>query len=126
MSTPKVGAHWKVGVTRDGVIKHTATSTLRAFPAGGDYGQAEARHLGCSSTSSRSSTDRLIGQRKHVQIKQLLLYDDPAKSYINSLQTGQSFTVTKLSPTKTYAYGFAYGKINKHAWVRTSKLLASA
>ena len=92
VSTPKVGAHWKVGVTQNGVIKHTDAATLRAFPDGSAYGPAEARHLGCSSTSSKSATDALVGQRKHVQINQLLLYDDPAKSYINSLQTGQSFT----------------------------------
>ncbi len=73
----------------------------------------------------RTAAD-LIGRRTTVGVTQLLTYDDPAKSYTGSLQTGQSFTVIKLSPTKTYAYGFAYGKSNEHAWVRTSKLLASA
>jgi hypothetical protein len=73
-----------------------------------------------------SSLDRLVGQRKRVQIKQLLLYENPAGSYVGSLKAGDSFKVIRLSPTKAYAYGFAYGHSNRHAWVRTSRLIEDA
>jgi hypothetical protein len=47
VSTPKAGARWTVGVMRGGIIKHTASTTLRVFPTGEVFGPAEARQLGC-------------------------------------------------------------------------------
>ena len=54
-----------------------------------------------------------VGKRLKVDVQQLLYYEDPAKSYIASLQRGQSFEVRRISPSGTYAYGFAYGRVNR-------------
>ncbi|MEJ7894376.1 MAG: hypothetical protein WKF94_17235 [Solirubrobacteraceae bacterium] len=88
---------------------------------------------GVTNTIERKATIRLeltaadlIGRRTTVGVTQLLTYDDPAKSYTGSLQRGQSIKISRLSRTKTYAYGFAYGKVDKAVWVRTSRLLTGS
>lgn len=63
-----------------------------------------------------------VGKRLVVGVQQLLFYEDPSKSYIGSLQRGASFRVSRLSATGTYAFGFAYGSLNRAGWVTTSGL----
>ncbi len=67
-----------------------------------------------------------VGKRLSVDVKQLPYYTDVAKSYDGSLLRGASFEVIKLSPTGTYAYGFAYGTLNRLGWVKTAGLTKSA
>ena len=67
-----------------------------------------------------------VGKRVSVDIDQLLVYTDPATSYVGSLRRGASFTVIRLSPTRVYAYGFAYGNLNRRGWVETSGLTVGA
>lgn len=89
-------------------------ATVRA-----EVGGASVGTVGVTLTSRSGPR---AGQRVTVTRAQLLLYRDPAKSYIGSLQRGQSFKVRRVSPSGRYAYGFAYGKYNKAAWVRTDQL----
>lgn len=66
--------------------------------------------------------DDFVGKRLTVDVEQLLYYKNPSKSYNGSLQRGESFKVSRFSPSGVYAYGFAYGRVNKVGWVRTSGL----
>lgn len=68
---------------------------------------------------SRSADRDLAGERVPVQPDQLRLYEEPNRSFIGNLRKGQTFKVRKLSASGKYAYGFAYGRVNKVGWVLT-------
>jgi cellulase/cellobiase CelA1 len=57
-----------------------------------------------------------------VKTTELVVYEQPAKSYEGVLVKGQSFKVKKLSESGKYAYGMAYGHVNKMGWVTASSL----
>ena len=63
-----------------------------------------------------------VGQRLPVKVDQELFYDQLPGSFTGSLQRGQTFKVERLSPSGTYAYGFAYGGVNRHVYVKTAGL----
>lgn len=75
-----------------------------------------------AAVAATPNPDDFVGKRLTVDVQQLLFYDDPSKSYVGSLQRGQSFKVSRLSPSGVYAYGTAYGKTNRAGWVKTSGL----
>lgn len=41
---------------------------------------------------------------------------------VGTLYRGETFTVERTSPTGRWAYGMAYGKVNRHGWVLASYL----
>ncbi len=97
--------------------------TTRTLVARGLRTEAGTHAPSCSSSNAATSSgSRYIGKRLVAKPEQLLFYENPAKSYIGSLQRGQSFRVRKLSPTGRYAYGLAYGRLNKTGWVKTAGL----
>lgn len=119
-------ARWELGVSTAGKqIIDTSRITLKRQSDEG-WERAMARRLGCysSATNNRSSSadDDLAGKRIRVDADQLLIYADPNKSFIGSLQKGESFKIRRLSPSGKYAYGFAYGDANKLGWVLTRGL----
>ena len=63
-----------------------------------------------------------VDHRLPVKVDQALLYDELPGSFTGSLQRGQTFKVERLSPSGTYAYGFAYGGVNRHVYVKTAGL----
>lgn len=67
-----------------------------------------------------------VGHRLPVKVDQALFYDKVPGSFTGSLQRGQSFKVDRLSASGTYAYGFAYGGVNRHVYLKTAGLDASA
>jgi hypothetical protein len=52
----------------------------------------------------------------------LNVYEQPAKGYEGLLTKGTTFKVKKLSASGKYAYGMAYGHVNKMGWVTASSL----
>jgi hypothetical protein len=52
VDTPKNHAHWRLGVSRSGRIRHTVAVTLARFPADGGFGPSQARTLGCATGAS--------------------------------------------------------------------------
>jgi hypothetical protein len=52
----------------------------------------------------------------------LSVYVQPSKMYEGLLTKGQTFKVEKLSSSGKYAYGMAYGHVNKKGWVTASSL----
>jgi len=67
-----------------------------------------------------------VGHRLPVKVDQLLVYKDASAAYTGSLLRGQSFKVARLSPSGTFAYGFAYGGLNRRVYVKTAGLDAQA
>jgi hypothetical protein len=68
-----------------------------------------------------SATATKAGTYK-VKPDKLLVYEQPAKGYEGLLVKGESFKVKKLSASGKYAYGMAYGHVNKMGWVTASSL----
>ena len=60
--------------------------------------------------------------RHTVTTEKVNVYEQPAKSYEGVLYKGESFDVKKLSSSGKYAYGTAYGHVNKTGWVSASAL----
>lgn len=56
--------------------------------------------------------------RRTVCAQTLYVRDAPAGIFIGTLYYGQSIDVTKYSPSGDWAYGFAYGNVNKWGWVQ--------
>ncbi|WP_405891769.1 hypothetical protein OG612_09320 [Streptomyces sp. NBC_01527] len=57
-----------------------------------------------------------IGRRETVCAQDLYVRTDPGGAWTGTLYKGQTFTVE--SKQSGWAYGFAYGDINRHGWVQ--------
>ena len=68
-----------------------------------------------------SATATKAGTYK-VKTTQLVVFEQPTKSYEGVLVKGESFVVKKLSKSGKYAYGMAKGHVNKMGWVTASSL----
>jgi hypothetical protein len=68
-----------------------------------------------------SATAAKSGSYKVTPTK-LSVYEEPSKGYEGVLFEGETFKVTKLSKSGKYAYGMAYGHVNKKGWVTASSL----
>jgi hypothetical protein len=71
-----------------------------------------------SATATKSGTYKVTPTK-------LTVYEQPTKGYEGVLFKGESFKVTKLSKSGKYAYGTAYGHVNKMGWVTASSLSKS-
>ncbi len=63
-------------------------------------------------------TPAWAGTRLTVCAQDLYVRDSPAGIFIGTLYYGQTMEVTKYSPSGEWAYGFAYGHVNKWGWVQ--------
>jgi hypothetical protein len=77
----------------------------------------------CGRERARTATAaRLVGDRVPVRAERLELNREPNEGWDGELRRGQTFDVRKLSDSGKYAYGFAYGDINRVGWVLTAGL----
>ena len=56
--------------------------------------------------------------RLTVCANDLYVRDAPAGVIIGTLFKGQTISVERYSPSGDWAYGFAYGHVNRHGWVQ--------
>ena len=54
--------------------------------------------------------------------EEVYLYVKPNQGWSGTLTTGQIFNVKRFSPSGKYAYGMAYGHLNRHGWVAAADL----
>ncbi|MEU5708742.1 MULTISPECIES: hypothetical protein [Streptomyces] len=57
-----------------------------------------------------------VGVRETVCASDLYVRTDPGGAWMGTLYKGQTFLVE--SKQSSWAYGFAYGDINRHGWVQ--------
>ncbi|MET8810571.1 hypothetical protein ABZW47_01075 [Streptomyces sp. NPDC004549] len=57
-----------------------------------------------------------VGTRETVCAQDLFVRTDPGGAWMGTLSKGQTFLVE--SKQSGWAYGFAYGDINRHGWVQ--------
>ncbi len=87
--TPRQGARWRLGVSQGNTVQDTVSVTLK-HPAEDGWEREAARRLGCYASSGSDADDGLVGERVPVRVDQILLYENPAKSYVGSLAKGQT------------------------------------
>jgi hypothetical protein len=63
-------------------------------------------------------TKAWAGTRRTVCATDLYVRDAPQGIFIGTLYKGQTMEVTEYSPSGAWAYGFAYGNVNKWGWVQ--------
>lgn len=63
-----------------------------------------------------SAADGTPGQRETVCAESLSVRTQPGGAWMGTLTYPQTFTVERTSGD--WAYGFAYGHVNRHGWVQ--------
>jgi hypothetical protein len=59
---------------------------------------------------------------KYTVTKQTYVYKQAGKIFDGTLLKGETFKVERLSPSGKWAYGMAYGHVNRHDWIDASLL----
>jgi hypothetical protein len=64
------------------------------------------------------------GKGKHeVNVESASVYEKAGGvRFAGTLFEGNTFKVKRISPSGTWAYGMAYGHVDRHVWVKTSVL----
>jgi hypothetical protein len=60
---------------------------------------------------------KATGPGKYTVTKQVYVFMKPAMIFTGTMFKGNTFKVERLSPSGKYAYGMAYGHVNRHAWI---------
>lgn len=74
--------------------------------------------LGVGAYHTFKVTPAWASTRLTVCAQDLYVRDAPQGVFIGTLFYGQTMEVTKYSPSGEWAYGFAYGNVNKWGWVQ--------
>jgi hypothetical protein len=122
----KPNQHW------EGTLASGESFRVRKHSASGKYAYGLAyghiNRLGwvrtsglCNPSDGSASSDSLAGRRVSVS-DDLYVRNEPDQGWSGTLEPPETFQVEKLSASGKYAYGFAYGDINRRGWVLTSGL----
>jgi hypothetical protein len=88
-----------------------STTKLAAFAAIAVSGLAPAAGMAKATHPGKYT----VAERSYV-------YTNAGKNWTGTMLKGNTFNVERLSPNGNYAYGMAYGRINRHAWIDASVL----
>ena len=88
-------------------------------------GLTAAVGIGAASVPAASMA-KATGPGKHTVVvsSTYTFHAGPAKGWDGTLFKGNTFKVTKISKSGDWAYGYAYGHVNRKAWVKASALKA--
>jgi hypothetical protein len=84
--------------------------------------------LAATTAVALSALAPAVGQAKATQpgkytvTKQVYVYRQPAMQFTGTMFKGNTFKVERLSKSGKYAYGMAYGHVNRHAWIAAAVL----
>ena len=64
------------------------------------------------------------GKGKHeVSVESTYVYEKAGGvRFAGTLFEGETFKVKRISPSGTWAYGMAYGHVNRHVWIKAADL----
>ena len=96
------------------------TSISRRITA---LGLTAAVGIGAASVPA-TSLAKATGTGKHTvtATSTYTFHVGPAVGFDGTLFKGETFKVSRLSPSGDWAYGYAYGHVNRKAWVKASAL----
>lgn len=57
-----------------------------------------------------------------VAVKSTYVYVKPGIVFTGTMFKKETFKVERLSPSGKWAYGMAYGHVNRHAWISAAAL----
>ena len=57
-----------------------------------------------------------------VAAKSTYVYERAGIRFTGTMFKGETFKVERLSPSGKWAYGMAYGHVNRHAWISAAAL----
>jgi hypothetical protein len=60
--------------------------------------------------------------RHRVIVDSTYVYERAGVGFSGTMFNGETFKVKRLSPSGKLAYGLAYGKVNRHVWIKASAL----
>jgi hypothetical protein len=98
------------------------TSISRKITA---LGLTAAVGIGAASVPAASMA-KANGPGKHTVVvsSTYTFHVGPATGFDGTLFKGETFKVSRLSPSGQWAFGYAYGHVNRKAWVKASALKA--
>src|SRR4051812_39756506 len=98
----------------------TATSISRRLTA---IGVTAAIAGGAAAAPAASLADATGAGRYTVSSEATYTFHKgPHRGFDGTLFRGETIKVKRLSPSGRWAYGMAYGHVNRHAWVRAADL----
>ena len=65
---------------------------------------------------------KATGPGRYTVTKQAYVYKKPGRVFTGTMFKGNTFKVERLSPSRKWAYGMAYGHVNRHAWISADVL----
>ena len=66
---------------------------------------------------------KATGNGKHtVTADSTYVYKQAGKIFDGTLFEGETFKVERISKSGKFAYGMAYGHVNRHAWIKAADL----
>ena len=84
--------------------------------------------LGATATLAAAGAPAVAGAtatdtgRHKVIVDSTYVYERAGSGFSGTLFKGQTFKVKRLSPSGKHAYGMAYGRVNRHVWIKASAL----
>jgi hypothetical protein len=65
---------------------------------------------------------KATGPGRYTVSKQVYVYVKPGLRFTGTMFKGNTFKVERLSKSGKWAYGMAYGHVNRHAWIDAGAL----
>jgi hypothetical protein len=79
--------------------------------------------LAVAGAAPATAAAKATGKGKHtVTAESTYVFKQAGKVFDGTLFEGQTFKVERLSKSGKFAYGMAYGHVNRHAWIKAADL----
>jgi len=79
--------------------------------------------LAIAGAAPATGAAKATGTGKHtVKAESTYVFKQAGKVFDGTLFKGETFKVKRLSKSGKYAYGMAYGHVNRHVWIEADAL----
>jgi hypothetical protein len=84
---------------------------------------ATAAAIAVTGIAPATGMAKATGKGKHsVTAESTYVYKQAGKIFDGTLFKGETFKVERISKSGKFAYGMAYGHVNRHAWIKAADL----
>src|SRR4051794_33012830 len=85
-------------------------------------GVTAALGIGAAAAPATGLANATTTGKHTVTVKSTYVYKGAGKIFDGTMFKGNTFKVERLPPSGKWAYGMAYGHVNRHAWIDASTL----
>ena len=104
-------------------VAAVAAALVPAASAGAATGSASAATGQTHAVASAKKASKATLGRHHVKVASTYAYaKGPAVGWTGTLFKKNTFDVKRYSPSGKWAYGHAFGHVNRNVWVKASAL----